>query len=165
MTRDHTKWSFDILLEVVQGPLLNPRRLEEALRASKFVRRLLSFFHPMNHRFSDIKKTKVHTHVLLFDHRIRSPYCPVMWHLTSRAVSRSLIAHSYLNHLMFLLSQPNQRYVQLGCAVLSTLLANTEGVAFLAADKLLPQLFECFAEIDYVCPPLPPSFPSDSDCS
>jgi rapamycin-insensitive companion of mTOR len=59
LSRDHNKWNYDILLDVVQGPLLNPRRLEEALKASKFGRRLMSFFHPLNHRFSDIKKTKV----------------------------------------------------------------------------------------------------------
>lgn len=59
ITRDHNKWNFDILMAVVCGPLLHPRRLEEALKASKFGRRLLSFFHPQNRRFSDIKKTKV----------------------------------------------------------------------------------------------------------
>lgn len=105
LTRDHNKWNYDVLMEVIQGPLLNPRRLEEALKASKFGRRLLSFFHPLNRRFSDVKKTK-----------------------------------------------PNQRWVRLGCAMLNTLLANPDGVAFLTADKLLPQLFECFAEIDHVSP-------------
>lgn len=59
LSRDHTKWDFDVIMEVVQGPLLNPRRLEEALKATKFGRRLLSFFHPLNLRFSNIKKTKV----------------------------------------------------------------------------------------------------------
>lgn len=46
-------------MEAIQGPLLNPRRLEEALKASKFGRRLLAFFQPFNLRFSAIKRTKV----------------------------------------------------------------------------------------------------------
>jgi large subunit ribosomal protein L17e len=58
-TKDHTKWNFDLLMEIVEGPLLNPKRLEEVFRVSKFGRRLLSFFHPLNRRFSDIKKTRV----------------------------------------------------------------------------------------------------------
>ena len=58
-TKDHTKWSFEILIELLEGPLLNPRRLDEAMRASKFMRRLLSFFHPFNYRFSDVRKTPV----------------------------------------------------------------------------------------------------------
>ena len=58
-TKDLTKWSFEILVELLEGPLLNPRRLDEAMRASKFMRRLLSFFHPFNYRYSDVRKTPV----------------------------------------------------------------------------------------------------------
>ncbi|KAF8631052.1 hypothetical protein AX15_002660 [Amanita polypyramis BW_CC] len=57
ITKDHTKWNYDTLLEIVEGPLLNHRRLEEAIRVSRFIRRLMSFFHPLSHRFSDIVKT------------------------------------------------------------------------------------------------------------
>jgi hypothetical protein len=54
--RDHTKWNFDALQELVEGPLLNPKRLEEAVRMLKFVRGFLKFFHPFEHRFSDMKR-------------------------------------------------------------------------------------------------------------
>ena len=54
--RDHTKWNFDALQEVVEGPLLNPKRLEEAIKILKFVRGFLKFFHPFEHRFSDMKR-------------------------------------------------------------------------------------------------------------
>lgn len=57
--RDHIKWNYDVILELVEGPLLNPKRLDEAIRAIKFIRRLFSFFHPYNNRFSSIKKTRV----------------------------------------------------------------------------------------------------------
>ena len=58
-TKDFTRWNYDTLLEIVEGPLLNHKRLEEAIRVSRFIRRLMSFFHPFSHRFSDIVKTPV----------------------------------------------------------------------------------------------------------
>ncbi|TDL23281.1 hypothetical protein BD410DRAFT_858667 [Rickenella mellea] len=58
LTKDHTKWNFDTLSDLIEGPLLNPKRLEEAIKVSKFVKRLMSFFHPFSHRFADIKKSK-----------------------------------------------------------------------------------------------------------
>lgn len=57
--RDHTKWNYDIILELVKGPLTDAKRLDEAIRASKFVRRLTSFFQPYTNRFSSIKQTTV----------------------------------------------------------------------------------------------------------
>ncbi|CAA7271328.1 unnamed protein product [Cyclocybe aegerita] len=60
-TKDHTKWNFETLQELIEGPLLNPKRMEEAIKVSRFVRRLMSFFHPFNHRFSDVKRTKANT--------------------------------------------------------------------------------------------------------
>ncbi|KAF9046606.1 Rapamycin-insensitive companion of mTOR, N-term-domain-containing protein [Panaeolus papilionaceus] len=57
-TKDHTKWNFDTLQELIEGPLLNSKRLEEAIKVSRVVRRLMSFFHPFSHRFSDIKRIR-----------------------------------------------------------------------------------------------------------
>ena len=59
LTKDHTKWNFEVLMDLIEGPLLNPKRLEEAIKVTKFGRRLMSFFHPFSLRFSDIKKSKV----------------------------------------------------------------------------------------------------------
>ncbi|WRT70894.1 uncharacterized protein IL334_007893 [Kwoniella shivajii] len=56
--REHTKWNYEIIMDLIEGPLLNPKRLDEAIKATKFVRRLFSFFHPYNYRFSDIKRTR-----------------------------------------------------------------------------------------------------------
>ena len=58
-TKDHTKWNYDVLMEIIEGPLLNARRLEEAFRVSKFGRRLMTFFQPLYRRFSDTKRTRV----------------------------------------------------------------------------------------------------------
>lgn len=58
-TKEDTKWSIDLVFDVLQGPLRNPKRLDEAMRASKFMKRLLAFFHPLNLRYSDIRKDDV----------------------------------------------------------------------------------------------------------
>jgi len=59
LNRDHTKWNYDVIVELVEGPLLNPKRLDEAIKATKFVRRLFSFYHPYNMRFAGVKRTRV----------------------------------------------------------------------------------------------------------
>lgn len=59
LTKDYTKWNFETLQDIVDGPLHNPKRMEEAIRGLRFMRRLMSFFHPFNHQFSDIKRTRV----------------------------------------------------------------------------------------------------------
>ncbi|KAJ7672758.1 Rapamycin-insensitive companion of mTOR, N-term-domain-containing protein [Mycena rosella] len=61
LTKDYTVWKFDILQELIEGPLLNPKRLEEAIKVSRFIRRLLSFFHPFGSgiKFCDLPRNKV----------------------------------------------------------------------------------------------------------
>lgn len=56
-TRDATKWNVSILMSLLQGPLLNPRRLDEAMRGTKLLKRLLAFFHPFALRYSDLPAT------------------------------------------------------------------------------------------------------------
>ncbi|WWD20882.1 hypothetical protein CI109_105359 [Kwoniella shandongensis] len=56
--RDHTKWNYEIITDLVEGPLLNPKRIDEAIKATKFMRRLFSFYHPYNNRFSAVKRTR-----------------------------------------------------------------------------------------------------------
>ncbi|TFK52588.1 hypothetical protein OE88DRAFT_1807473 [Heliocybe sulcata] len=58
LTKDHTKWNFETLQDLIEGPLLNPKRMEEAIKVSRFIRRLMSFFHPFSHRFSDMPRVK-----------------------------------------------------------------------------------------------------------
>ncbi|KAF9242546.1 Rapamycin-insensitive companion of mTOR, N-term-domain-containing protein [Melanogaster broomeanus] len=56
LTKDNMKWNFDMIQELIEGPLLNPKRLEEAIKVSRFMRRLMSFFYPFSHRFSDLQR-------------------------------------------------------------------------------------------------------------
>ncbi|KAG0286513.1 hypothetical protein BGZ96_009391 [Linnemannia gamsii] len=51
-TKDDTKWRWDMILEIIQGPMVSPRRLDEAIRGTKFAKRLLAFYRPPNHRYS-----------------------------------------------------------------------------------------------------------------
>ena len=57
-TKDQTKWNFDVLQDLMEGPFLNPKRMEEAIKVSRYVRKLISFYHPFSHRFSDLAKSK-----------------------------------------------------------------------------------------------------------
>jgi hypothetical protein len=59
LSRDHTKWNYDIIMELLQGSLLSPKRLDEVIKATKFIRRLFSFLQPFNNRFSSILRTRV----------------------------------------------------------------------------------------------------------
>ncbi|KAF8942829.1 hypothetical protein BGZ47_006093 [Haplosporangium gracile] len=51
-TKDVSKWRWDMILEIIQGPMVSPRRLDEAIRGTKFTKRLLAFYRPLNHRYS-----------------------------------------------------------------------------------------------------------------
>lgn len=55
---NYIKWDWTIILELIEGPLANPKLLSEALDRSKFVHRLLKFLRPFQFRFSDASNTK-----------------------------------------------------------------------------------------------------------
>ncbi|KAF1983742.1 hypothetical protein K402DRAFT_338086 [Aulographum hederae CBS 113979] len=57
-TGNFIKWRWDVILQIIDGPLLNAKRLEEAMKATRFIGRLDSFYRPLKHKFSDIKNTK-----------------------------------------------------------------------------------------------------------
>ncbi|KAF8466401.1 Rapamycin-insensitive companion of mTOR, N-term-domain-containing protein [Kalaharituber pfeilii] len=54
---NYSKWNWELISEIIQGPLINWKRLEEA-KSTKFLKRLLSFYRPFKHKFSDILNTK-----------------------------------------------------------------------------------------------------------
>ncbi|TIB33360.1 hypothetical protein E3P77_01003 [Wallemia ichthyophaga] len=101
VTKDNVRWNYDVVYDLLEGPLLNPRRLEEAIKNTKFIKRLMSFFHPFNLRFSNAKKTK-----------------------------------------------PNMKWVRMGCQLVTTFLTSEEGRRYLAEDKLLRQIGDCFSQLD-----------------
>lgn len=97
------KWNWDIILKIIEGPLLSGKRLDEAIKASKFIKRIVSFYRPFKYKFAEARN-----------------------------------------------SRPNQKYVKVGCALMQTLLQTSEGVKYLAENKLLRQIAECLAQCDPV---------------
>ena len=130
LTKDHTKWSFETLQDLVEGPLHNPKRMEEAIKVSRYIKKLMSFYHPFARRFSDLPKTKVR--------KLGSSVMAVM--LIQRSLWRT--RRSYL--------QANQRWVRLGCSLLNVLMASSDGIRFLQEDEFLGQLVKSFAQLDPV---------------
>lgn len=57
-TVNYLKWRWNLISDIVDGPLLNPKRLEETIKASKFMKRLLAFYMPFKYRFSEARNTK-----------------------------------------------------------------------------------------------------------
>lgn len=55
---NYTKWDWDIILKLIEGPLTNGKRLEEAVKASKFVKRIMSFYRPFKYRFSTLQSSR-----------------------------------------------------------------------------------------------------------
>jgi len=55
---NYTKWDWPVIQELIEGPMVNPKRLMEAMVTSKFVHRLLGFLRPFKYRFSDAQNTK-----------------------------------------------------------------------------------------------------------
>jgi rapamycin-insensitive companion of mTOR len=46
-------------LKIIEGPLLNGKRLDEAIKASKFIKRLMSFYRPFKYKFAEIRNTRL----------------------------------------------------------------------------------------------------------
>lgn len=57
-TVNYLKWRWDLISDLLEGPLLNPRRLDETIRTSKFLKRITGFYQPLKYRFSDARNTK-----------------------------------------------------------------------------------------------------------
>lgn len=55
---NYTKWNWDVILRLIEGPLTSGKRLEEAIKASKFVKRIMSFYRPFKFKFSEIKSSR-----------------------------------------------------------------------------------------------------------
>ncbi|GAP89317.2 putative cytosolic regulator Pianissimo [Rosellinia necatrix] len=52
------KWKWDIMLKIIEGPLTNGKRLEEAIKASKFIKSVVGFYRPFKYRFSEVPCTR-----------------------------------------------------------------------------------------------------------
>lgn len=57
-TATYTKWKWDMIIRIVEGPLTNGKRLDEAMNTSKFLKRLMSFYRPFKYRFSEVQSSR-----------------------------------------------------------------------------------------------------------
>ena len=57
-TVNFLKWDWDLITAIIDGPLTNQKRLDEAMKATKFVHRLLGFLRPFKYRFSEVRNTR-----------------------------------------------------------------------------------------------------------
>lgn len=55
-TKDFSQWNWNVIQELLEGPLMNKRQLEELARSTKFIRRLLVFYRPLRLRFSNVDR-------------------------------------------------------------------------------------------------------------
>ncbi len=53
----YIKWKWDLIHNIIEGPLTNAKRLEEVLN-SKFLKRLTGFYRPFKYRFSVVPNTR-----------------------------------------------------------------------------------------------------------
>lgn len=74
LTKEYSRWNWDLILELLEGPLLNTKRLNEILRTTKFIKRLIAFYAPKKNRFSSLRAGKVSNCV--------SPNLPSHFHLS-----------------------------------------------------------------------------------
>jgi len=58
-TNNYTKWQWEKLYELFQGPLMNQKRLDESIKGIRLLPKLFGFYRPSKDKFSKIKKTKV----------------------------------------------------------------------------------------------------------
>lgn len=59
-TVNYMKWKWDLIHRLVEGPLTNPKRVDEAIKGSKFMKRLIGFYRPFKYRFAMVPNTKPH---------------------------------------------------------------------------------------------------------
>lgn len=55
---NYMKWKWDLIHRLVEGPLTNPKRMDEAIKGSKFMKRLIGFYRPFKYRFAMVPNTK-----------------------------------------------------------------------------------------------------------
>ncbi|EXJ58216.1 hypothetical protein A1O7_05641 [Cladophialophora yegresii CBS 114405] len=85
----YIKWKWEIIQGLVEGPLTVPKRLEEAIRSPKFMKRLVGFFRPFKYRFSTIRNTRP-------NQRYIRTGCALMRTLTQTSVGLQYLAENKL---------------------------------------------------------------------
>jgi hypothetical protein len=59
--KEYKKWNWPVINEILEGQLLTPARLEEVMKKTKFIKRLLNFFMPSKQHFINMEWVSVYT--------------------------------------------------------------------------------------------------------
>ena len=68
-------------MNVVQTLQVNPKRLDEVFKGTKFFRKLLSFYRPLNQQFSEMRKSNEVCFVSSLPVKENCKYVPVILHV------------------------------------------------------------------------------------
>lgn len=55
-TKEFNLWNWNVIQELLEGPLLNEKHLDELVKSTKFIRRLLIFYRPLRMRFASVNQ-------------------------------------------------------------------------------------------------------------
>ena len=58
-TREWATWRWDLIQDIIEGPLTDPVKLVDAIRFGKFMKRLIGFFRPFKLKFSKVHNSKI----------------------------------------------------------------------------------------------------------
>eukprot|EP00842_Homolaphlyctis_polyrhiza_P000333 jgi/Hompol1/12/HPOL_002425-RA len=94
--KDISKWDWNIIDQIVSGPLLNSKRFPELVRNTRFASRLVTYFRASSHQFSDLR----------------------------------------------LQDESSKRICDVGITFFRNLIANPDGVKFLAETKFMQDIFD-----------------------
>jgi len=53
--KEYRKWNWQIINEILEGNLLTPARLEDTMKKTKFIKRLVNFFMPSKQLFINME--------------------------------------------------------------------------------------------------------------
>ena len=60
VTPNFRKWKWELIQKLIDGPLQNGQRMEQAMKQGKFIKRLIGFYRPFKYRFSELRDTRQH---------------------------------------------------------------------------------------------------------
>lgn len=84
-TKDFTVWNWNVIQELLEGPLLNAKLLDELVKSTKFIRRLLIFYRPLRMRFANVN------HGTRLSHRYVQAGCQFFHMLTASSVGMRIL--------------------------------------------------------------------------
>lgn len=117
---NYLKWNWEAILKVIEGPLLNGKRLDEAIKVSKFIKRLASFYRPFKYKFANARNTRPNQKYVRVG-------CALMHTLlqTSEGV-KYLAEHKLLRQVAECLAQCDPVSIHRGIVSISALIRNRE---------------------------------------